>query len=163
MRTLDPGRSQVNMIETRKREHSRKPDEQYDLIEACSPGPRLELFARGAQPGWDVWGNEAGKTEQQGRHFRGYEGGKIVRVPELEPHEHMAPELALRVGAALREAYEQRPSVGLRELATETGFSIARVHALLELAGTTFRGRGRQPNKGWQSTDPTPVRVPLKQ
>ena len=33
-RTLDPGRSQVNMIQTRKREHSRKPDEQYDLIES---------------------------------------------------------------------------------------------------------------------------------
>ena len=39
MRTLAPGRSQVNMIETRKREHSRKPDEQYKLIEDCSPGP----------------------------------------------------------------------------------------------------------------------------
>ena len=50
MRTLAPGRSQVNMIETRKREHSRKPDEQYDLIESCSPGAYLELFARHARP-----------------------------------------------------------------------------------------------------------------
>lgn len=58
-RTLDAGRSQVNMIQTRKREHSRKPDEQYDLIEACSPGPYIELFARGARPGWNVWGNQA--------------------------------------------------------------------------------------------------------
>lgn len=58
-RTLDPGRSQVNMIQTRKREHSRKPDEQYDLIEACSPGPYLELFARGERPKWTVWGNQA--------------------------------------------------------------------------------------------------------
>ena len=49
-RTLAPGRSQVNMIETRKREHSRKPDEQYALIEACSDGPYLELFARGDLP-----------------------------------------------------------------------------------------------------------------
>jgi len=47
------------MIETRKREHSRKPDEQYELIEACSPGPRLELFARGERPKWSVWGNQA--------------------------------------------------------------------------------------------------------
>lgn len=46
MRTLQPGRSQVNMIESQKREHSRKPDEQYDLVESCSPGPYLELFAR---------------------------------------------------------------------------------------------------------------------
>lgn len=58
-RTLDPGRSQVNYLESRKREHSRKPDEQYKIIEACSPGPRLELFSRGAQPGWEAWGNQA--------------------------------------------------------------------------------------------------------
>ncbi len=58
-RTLAPGRSQVNLLATRKREHSRKPDELYPIIEACSPGPRLELFARGARPGWMVWGNEA--------------------------------------------------------------------------------------------------------
>lgn len=72
-RTLPPGRSQVNFIEgveaggepdgdllkTRKREHSRKPDEQYAIIEACSAGPYLELFARGERPGWSVWGNQA--------------------------------------------------------------------------------------------------------
>jgi N6-adenosine-specific RNA methylase IME4 len=58
-RTLAPGRRQVNHFSTRKREHSRKPDEQYDIIEACSPGPYLELFARGARPKWTVWGNQA--------------------------------------------------------------------------------------------------------
>lgn len=58
-RTHAPGRSQVNLLATRKREHSRKPDELYDIIEACSPGPRLELFARGARKGWKRWGNEA--------------------------------------------------------------------------------------------------------
>jgi N6-adenosine-specific RNA methylase IME4 len=58
-RTLSPGRSQVNYIATRKREHSRKPDEQYGLIERCSPGPFLELFARGQRPGWTSWGNQA--------------------------------------------------------------------------------------------------------
>ncbi|SJM94147.1 MT-A70 family methyltransferase [Crenothrix polyspora] len=58
-RTLQPGRSQENIIATRKREHSRKPDEQYDLIEACSPGPFIELFARGPRPNWVVWGNQA--------------------------------------------------------------------------------------------------------
>jgi len=41
-----------------KREHSRKPDELYDIIEACSPGPYLELFARFGRPGWKQWGNE---------------------------------------------------------------------------------------------------------
>jgi N6-adenosine-specific RNA methylase IME4 len=58
-RTHAPGRTQVNLLATRKREHSRKPDELYDIIEACSPGPRLELFARGARKGWKRWGNEA--------------------------------------------------------------------------------------------------------
>jgi N6-adenosine-specific RNA methylase IME4 len=58
-RTLSPGRRQVNLLATRKREHSRKPDELYDIIEACSPGPRLELFARGSRPEWHSWGNQA--------------------------------------------------------------------------------------------------------
>lgn len=58
MRTLKPGRTQVNTLATRKREHSRKPDEIYDIIEACSPGPYLELFARFTRKGWEQWGNE---------------------------------------------------------------------------------------------------------
>jgi N6-adenosine-specific RNA methylase IME4 len=58
MRTLPPGRTRVNILATRKREHSRKPDEIYDLIEACSPGPYLELFARFPRSGWSQWGNE---------------------------------------------------------------------------------------------------------
>jgi N6-adenosine-specific RNA methylase IME4 len=58
-RTLQPGRTQVNIISTRKREHSRKPDEQYELIQSCSPGPFLELFARGEREGWTTWGNQA--------------------------------------------------------------------------------------------------------
>lgn len=58
MRTLQPGRTQVNVLATRKREHSRKPDEIYDIVESCSPGPYLELFARFRRPGWDQWGNE---------------------------------------------------------------------------------------------------------
>lgn len=61
-RTLAPGRSQVNFLATRKREHSRKPDEQYEIIEACSPGPYLELFARGKRKNWKVWGNQADES-----------------------------------------------------------------------------------------------------
>jgi N6-adenosine-specific RNA methylase IME4 len=61
-RTLAPGRRQVNLLATRKREHSRKPDEQYKIIESCSPGPYLELFARGVRPKWTVWGNQADGT-----------------------------------------------------------------------------------------------------
>jgi len=59
IRTLQPGRSQVNLIATRKQEHSRKPDEQYAIIEPCSEGPYLELFARGRRDGWTSWGAQA--------------------------------------------------------------------------------------------------------
>ena len=58
-RTLGPSRSQANIIVSRKREHSRKPDEQYELIEACSSGPFVELFARGPRKGWFSWGKQA--------------------------------------------------------------------------------------------------------
>jgi N6-adenosine-specific RNA methylase IME4 len=61
-RTLPPARRQVNLLASRKREHSRKPDEQYDLIEACSPGPFVELFARGTRRGWTTWGKQANDT-----------------------------------------------------------------------------------------------------
>jgi N6-adenosine-specific RNA methylase IME4 len=61
-RTLQPGRTQVNYLCSRKREHSRKPDEQYRIIEACSPGPFLELFARGQRRRWVTWGNQADES-----------------------------------------------------------------------------------------------------
>jgi len=65
MRTLKPGRTMPNIVSSRKREHSRKPDEFYDVIEKCSPGPRLEMFARTKKEGWDVWGNETEKYEHK--------------------------------------------------------------------------------------------------
>ncbi|BCH24115.1 DNA methyltransferase [Mesorhizobium sp. L-8-3] len=61
-RTLAPGRTQVNYLGTRKREHSRKPDEQYPLIESCSSGPYLEMFGRGVRKGWSTWGNQADES-----------------------------------------------------------------------------------------------------
>ena len=83
-RTLAPGRSQVNMIQTRKREHSRKPDEQYELIESCSPGPYLELFGRGVRRGWTTVGDQAHKgyapTWKTYRHNSGAEGGPTLLV-----------------------------------------------------------------------------------
>ena len=63
-RTELPGRRQINFIEFRKREHSKKPEEQYELIESCSRGPFLELFARGARQGWAYWGDQAGEFYQ---------------------------------------------------------------------------------------------------
>lgn len=62
LRTLEPGRRQVNIILARKGGHSRKPDGLYDIIEKCSPGPYLELFARFERSGWTQWGNELGHS-----------------------------------------------------------------------------------------------------
>ena len=57
IRTLEPGRTQVNIMASQKREHSRKPDQVYEIIERCSPGPYLELFARHRRDGWAQWGD----------------------------------------------------------------------------------------------------------
>lgn len=139
MRTLAPGRSQVNMIETRKREHSRKPDEQYDLIESCSPGPYLELFARYPREHWSVWGNESDPdVVPQGKVYRGYEGGAII--PELNPNERMPKEVASKVGLVLRKEYEAGASIS--DLAAKYDYSIQRVRSLLTDAGTEIRKRG---------------------
>ncbi len=62
-RTLPPGRTQVNLVAERKREHSRKPEQVYDVIESCSPGPRLEMFARSPRKGWTQWGDELGEYD----------------------------------------------------------------------------------------------------
>ncbi len=142
MRTLPPARSTVNMLETRKREHSRKPDEQYDLIESCSPGPYLEMFARYARPGWSAWGNESDDAvEPKGKVHKGYDGGAIDSFPPLEPNERMSSWLSERVAKIVAEEYENGASV--QQLADSTGYSVQRVRALLVKGGAEFRGRGR--------------------
>ncbi len=140
MRTLPPARSQVNMIETRKREHSRKPDEQYDLIEKCSPGPFLEMFARHPREGWVAWGDEAQADAPRGKAHNGYSGGPI-ELPQLASHARVQPDLADVIAQEIRERYESGKSI--REIAQESGYSIARVRGLLSMSGTHIRGRGR--------------------
>jgi N6-adenosine-specific RNA methylase IME4 len=141
MRTLAAGRSQVNMIETRKREHSRKPDEQYDLIESCSPGPYLELFARHPRPLWSVWGDESAEERvPRGKVHKGYEGGEIL--PMLRPNEQLQPSVGRALSAKLKRRYQTGQSV--REIAELTGYSIQRVRSLLEAADTQMRSRGRK-------------------
>ena len=73
-RTLAPGRRQVNILRTMKREHSRKPDECYDVVESCSPGPFVELFARGTRPGWTAWGNQADTYEPEWPTYSNHSG-----------------------------------------------------------------------------------------
>jgi N6-adenosine-specific RNA methylase IME4 len=79
-RTLAPGRRQVNLFSTRKREHSRKPDEQYEIIEACSRGPYLELFGRGVRKGWTVWGNQADEDYKPDWKTYAYNSGTKCRL-----------------------------------------------------------------------------------
>ncbi len=80
MRTLAPGRKQVNIIRSQKQEHSRKPDELYEIIEACSPGPYLELFARGTRPGWQGWGNQADEYSISWETYRNNSGGNVIQT-----------------------------------------------------------------------------------
>lgn len=134
MRTLPPARSQVNMIETRKREHSRKPDEQYELIEACSPGPYLEMFARHPRSGWTVWGDEAGDdVVPRGKVHRGYEGGPILAPASVDASEWESAELAERY----------RDGLSIRELSDVSGLSIRQVRGALVSEGVETRRRGR--------------------
>lgn len=81
-RTLKPGRSQVNIIRSRKREHSRKPDEQYPIIEGCSWGPRIELFSRGKREEWTVWGNQADESYKPDWKTYSYNSGVEAIVAE---------------------------------------------------------------------------------
>lgn len=80
LRTLAPARSQVNILVSRKQEHSRKPLELYSTIQRCSPGPYLELFAREMVAGWTQWGDEL-DTYAETRHIpKGYAGGELADV-----------------------------------------------------------------------------------
>jgi N6-adenosine-specific RNA methylase IME4 len=81
-RTLQPGRSQENIISSRKREHSRKPDEQYELIEACSSGPRIELFARGPRKGWFVWGNQSEEYTPDWETYSNHSQSTVIPFPK---------------------------------------------------------------------------------
>jgi N6-adenosine-specific RNA methylase IME4 len=63
-----PGTQWHSLIEAPVREHSRKPDQAYEIIEAYFPNmPKIELFARAARTGWDAWGNEAPATLEMER------------------------------------------------------------------------------------------------
>lgn len=89
-RTGAAGRRQVNYLATRKREHSRKPDEIYPVIEACSFGPFLELFARGTRPNWAVWGNQADDGYQP--------------TWNTYAHNSQSPRVVSNPGSAIRDA-----------------------------------------------------------
>ena len=89
MRTLAPGRTQVNIIRTIKQEHSRKPDELYEIIERSSPGPFLGLFARGTRKKWVAWGNQADNYNITWNTYSNNstgkkEKGKIIPLPQQE-------------------------------------------------------------------------------
>jgi N6-adenosine-specific RNA methylase IME4 len=54
------------LVISRRREHSRKPDEMYERIERLLDGPYVELFGRTERPGWHSWGNEIGRWKYAG-------------------------------------------------------------------------------------------------
>jgi N6-adenosine-specific RNA methylase IME4 len=74
MRTLQPGRTQVNLFSTRKEEHSKKPQELHRIIQQCSPPKYLELFARERVAGWSQWGDELDSYLDRRPHIPQYNG-----------------------------------------------------------------------------------------
>lgn len=87
-RTGPAGRRQPNVIVSRKREHSRKPDEIYSIVESCSPGPYMELFARHTRPGWLQWGNEVGAPAAKvHRSYRGSTKPVVQVLHTSDDHE----------------------------------------------------------------------------
>ncbi len=112
-RTLAPGRRQVNILKTQKREHSRKPDEVFPIIEACSPGPFLELFAREKRKDWTVWGHQAPEVEDiftGPTHGRAYSSDRVSLGRAYNPEE----------GFRLEESPEPTPEPALlRKIATK--------------------------------------------
>jgi N6-adenosine-specific RNA methylase IME4 len=103
MRTLNPGRTQVNIIRTMKQEHSRKPDEQYRIIESCSPGPFLELFARGTRKKWIAWGNQADTYDISWNTYNNNSNGKKMNsniIPYPQPE-------AVQLSLAVKEKHKR--------------------------------------------------------
>lgn len=98
IRTLAPGRTQVNVIATRKQEHSRKPALAYDIIEACSPGPFLELFARQRRDGWTQWGDELDTYLHTRPNYKAYNGHAVKTG--AAGREHRAANAAARIAIA---------------------------------------------------------------
>ena len=84
LRTLAPGRRQTNIIVQRKREHSRKPPNLFQIIEDCSPGPFVELFARERKLGWEQWGDEVDTYEKTRTRHQGYDWDRSDQEP-MEP------------------------------------------------------------------------------
>jgi N6-adenosine-specific RNA methylase IME4 len=56
--------NQTTIIREKRREHSRKPEAFYSLVEALCPGSKLEMFSRTSRAGWNAWGAEKEKFTQ---------------------------------------------------------------------------------------------------
>ena len=82
-RTLKRGRSQPNIISTRKREHSRKPDEQYEIFESCSWAPYLEMFSRGKKEGWTCWGNQSDNYFPEWETYKNHSQNNLLFEPKV--------------------------------------------------------------------------------
>ena len=105
IRTLQPGRSQVNIIRTMKQEHSRKPDELYEIIERCSPGPYLELFARGTRKKWTAWGNQADNYEITWPTYNNNSNGKSHEINKRQD--------SIQLSLSVREKRKRYPVIAV--------------------------------------------------
>lgn len=110
IRTLQPGRSQVNIIRTMKQEHSRKPDELYEIIERCSQGPYLELFARGTREKWAAWGNQADNYEITWPTYNNNSNGRKIND---KCHESTRQPRSIQLSLSVREKQKRYPVIAV--------------------------------------------------
>ncbi len=96
LRTGPAGRRQTNIIVTQKRAHSMKPDELYPIIESCSPGPYIELFARFKRKGWANWGNETNLNGEQIKIHPTYRGNGSSRYNTSNRKRHSLARAEIR-------------------------------------------------------------------
>lgn len=101
-----PGTQWPSLVAERKREHSRKPDWAYEMIEAYFPRlPKIELNARARRAGWDAWGFEAPPPDPAGTEGGNVPGGDISAHEGHEGYARMAGEA--RPARTLAQAFEE--------------------------------------------------------
>ena len=124
-RTLAPGRRQVNLIASQKREHSRKPDELYPIIEACSSGPFVELFARGGRAKWASWGLQSEEYFPSWATYANHsQAGEELKGLKAKPAKGAVLSPAMFIEKAIRAASGQVLSAWDAHAAYETQCSV---------------------------------------
>lgn len=97
------------LVVSPRREHSRKPDEMYGLIERLSDGPYLEMFARSSRPGWESWGLQAGLFDGGAPRTRRWKSTSHPQAPDESAGTGLLFDLPEQQGPEQQRPEQQRP------------------------------------------------------